>query len=387
MPAESQRAITLNYSLLPFQSGPEYHLNLRLIAPVARGLMEAGHVYAQTQFELPLDRDRFAPALPDGSLSLEDGEKSYIIQGSTVTAAIDKSSGLLSSITTAGKELLLSPLAPNFWRAPTDNDFGNYMPDWAAVWEQAGRNRTLQSLEVTARSDDEVSVLARYAFASASGEQVGEWQATYTMFGDGRIVVNNRFKRADALPVLPRVGMNVELIRELDNVEWFGRGPFENYIDRNLAADVGRYRNIVADHYVPYLRPQENGYKTEVRWLSLDNGADAGLLVVADDLISFGVHHNRMADFIPPAKIAITDEDGPGARDNEERVNIHVNDIVPLDIVSLDIDYGQMGVGGDDSWGAHTLQKYTLNETAYNYAFTLLPYTPGSSRLDQLVER
>ena len=261
------------------------------------------------------------------------------------------------------------------------------MPDWAAVWEQAGRNRSLQSLEVTARSDDEVSVLARYVFASASGEQAGEWQATYTMFGDGRIVVNNRFKRADALPVLPRVGMNVELIRELDNVEWFGRGPFENYIDRNLAADVGRYRNTVADHYVPYMRPQENGYKTEVRWLSLDNGAEAGLLVVADDLISFGVHHNRMADFIPPAKISITDEDGPGARDNEERVNIHVNDIVPLDIVSLDIDYGQMGVGGDDSWGAHTLQKYTLNETAYNYAFTLLPYSPGSSRLDQLVER
>ncbi len=81
----------------------------------------------------------------------------------------------------------------------------------------------------------------------------------------------------------------------------------------------------------------------------------------------------KAVDFVPPVKIAITSEDGEGARDNEERVNIHVNDVVPRDLISFDIDYGQMGVGGDDSWGKRTLQEYSLNEMSYEYGFTLLP--------------
>jgi len=185
---------------------------------------------------------------------------------------------------------------------------------------------------------------------------------------------------------MPRVGMNVEVIRSLDQVEWFGRGPHENYSDRKESANVGRYRNTVADHYVPYMRPQENGYKTEVRWLSLSN-ADSGLLVVADDLISFGVSHNRLLDFVPPVKIAITSEDGDGARNNDERVNVHVNDVLPRDLISLDIDFGQMGVGGDDSWGKRTLQQYSLNDSSYHYGFSLIPYRNGERDLNALIEK
>jgi beta-galactosidase len=129
------------------------------------------------------------------------------------------------------------------------------------------------------------------------------------------------------------------------------------------------------------MRPQENGYKTDVRWLSLSD-ADSALLVMADDLISFGVSHNRLIDFVPPVKIAITSEDGPGARADDERVNVHVNDVLPRDLVSLDIDFGQMGVGGDDSWGKRTLQEYSLNESSYHYGFSLLPYRNKENALD-----
>ncbi len=173
--------------------------------------------------------------------------------------------------------------------------------------------------------------------------------------------------------------MNLELVRSLDNVEWFGRGPFENCSDRKLAAHVGIYCNKVEDHYVAYMRPQENGYKTDVGWLSLTDNSQTGLIFTADDVISFGVHHNRLEDFVPPFKIAITSEDGPGARDNEQRVNIHVNDIKPRDLVSLNIDLGQMGVGGDDSWGKRTLQRYSLNRQSYEYGFTIRPVRPGDS--------
>jgi len=361
--AESEAQVKLEYNARRLKKGPEHHLNLRLVGPKPRGLLSADHEYAAAQ---------------------EAGIK---VSGNEISVLFDAEHGLLSSFKWRDQELLLAPLTPNLWRAPTDNDFGNYMQDWAAVWEQAGRNRSLLSLNVDDEDPDYIVVVAEYAFASDDGEEVAWWKSSFRFDSYGYVHVDNEFTRNDGLPKIPRVGMNVELIRGLDNVEWFGRGPFENYSDRNLAANVGRYSNIVADHYVPYMRPQENGYKTDTRWLSLSDGANAGLLVIARDLIGFSVHHNRLDDFVPPVKVAITSEDGPGARDNEERVNVHVNDVVPRDIVSLNIDFGQMGVGGDDSWGKHTLSKYSLTEKSYRYSFSLLPYRPDAGRLDSLVER
>ncbi len=385
---ESSGHIRLQYDLRTLRDGPEYHLNLRLVAPETRGLLPAEHIYAENQLSLPVSSSPFANAKnTNGTVDLEQTESGiHVIAGDT-QALISAETGLLSSLRHAGRELLLTPLTPNFWRAPTDNDFGNYMQDWAAAWEQAGRNRTLESLEALNSADGSTDIRAVYAFTDDAGNRLGVWRSIYSFSPSGAIDVANAFEREDGLPVIPRIGMNVEVLRDLNKVEWFGRGPFENYSDRKLAAMAGRYANNVADHYVPYMRPQENGYKTDVRWLSLSNHSDVGLLVVAEDLISFGVHHNRLADFVPPVKIAITSEDGPGARENEERVNIHVSDVEPRDLVSLDIDYGQMGVGGDDSWGKRTLQKYSLNEKSYRYDFTLMPYSGDATSLNQLVER
>ena len=385
---ESKGTIDLQYNPRALRAGPEYHLNLRLLTLEARGLMPAGHVFATEQFTLPIATDVLVPAAAVSSAAMVEVSASAArIAGENWSATISRESGLLSSYEWSGKELLLSSLTPNLWRAPTDNDFGNYMQDWANVWEQAGSTRTLESIRRVLGVHDMIVFMANFSFADNDGAEIARWEIEYEFSNDGRLHVVNRFERNDGTPITPRLGMNVELLRELDNVEWLGRGPFENYSDRKLAANVGRYKNVVADHYVPYMRPQENGYKTDTRWLSLHNGDNVGLLVVADDQIGFSVHHNRMSDFVPPVKIAITSEDGPGARDNEERVNIHVSDVVARDLVSLNIDYGQMGVGGDDSWGKHTLSRYSLTETNYNYGFTLIPYAPGDGRLDELVSR
>ena len=133
-----------------------------------------------------------------------------------------------------------------------------------------------------------------------------------------------------------------------------------------------RFQNMVEDHEIPCSRPQENGYKTETRGCCVreENGG-RGRYVVADDRIGFSVHHNSQEDVIPRAKIAITSEDGDGARDNPYRVNVHTNDIKPRDLVSVNVDYGQMGIGGDDSWGKKTLRKYSLSESEYKYGFWL----------------
>jgi len=384
--AENEGRVTLQYDnrALPWL-GPEYHLNLALVAPEARGLLPDDHVYASTQFDLTTKPGSYKAARGSEPVVTSAGN-GFEVRGHDYVARVDGETGFLSSLVYRGQELLLAPMKPNLWRAPIDNDFGNYMQDWAAVWEQASRNIELASLDVDDQGD-QVLVTAQYSLRDDEGEEVATWQTEFAFDPYGYIHVSNEFLRDDDSPVVPRVGMNIELQRSLDNVQWFGRGPFENYWDRKLAANVGRYANKVADHYVPYMRPQENGYKTDTRWLSLDDGADAGLLVLAHDLISFSVHHNRMSDFVPPVKVAITSEDGPGARDNEERVNVHVNDVVPRDIVSLNIDLGQMGVGGDDSWGKRTLSKYSFTDTSYSYGFILRPYTPEPGRLDSLVGR
>lgn len=386
--AAKSATVKLSYNIEQLRIGPEYHLNLSLVSPHVRGLMPAGYEYASEQFALPEPAGEFETAAPaQGALRIDDVGDAMRVSGERWSASISKQSGLLTTLEWGGQNLLLAPLTPNLWRAPTDNDFGNYMPDWAAVWEQAARNRKLLSLRQIPGSDRQIGIAASFVLADAEGNDVATWTIEYRFSGDGRIHIANLFEKQNGLPVIPRFGMNVELPKSLQNVEWFGRGPFENYADRKLAAHIGRYKNVVADHYVPYMRPQENGYKTDTRWLSLDDGEQIGLLVVADKEIGFSVHHNRMSDFVPPVKIAITSEDGPGARDNEKRVNVHVSDIVPRDLVSLNIDYGQMGVGGDDSWGKRTLMQYSLTEKHYSYGFTLLPYAPRKNHLDDLVSR
>jgi len=158
----------------------------------------------------------------------------------------------------------------------------------------------------------------------------------------------------------------------------------ENYSDRKLAADVGLYRSTVAEQYVPYVRPQENGYKTDTRWLALADAGQNALLIRAHDLVGFSALHNRLEDFVPPVKIAITTEDPPEMVADPRRVNMHVNDIVPRDLVSLNIDLGQMGVGGDNSWGDRTFQQYSLNELRYHYGFRIRPLTPAGDWLNSV---
>ena len=385
---ESSADIWLPYNMRAFRAGPEHHLLLQLVAHEARGLMPPDHIYAERQFALPVKAMLGESMLETlhGTVAVERSDAALLIRARDVSVSFDSTTGLLVSIRHSDKELLQAPLVPNFWRAPTDNDFGNYMPAWAAMWEQAGRNRKLDSFAVNIDAPCCAKVTAMYSFADDRGKKLATWTATYEVTADGRVNIDNEFTRNADLPVMPRIGMNVELIRSLQQVEWFGRGPHENYSDRKESANVGRYTNTVADHYVPYMRPQENGYKTDVRWLSL-SGAESGLLIVAGDLISFGVSHNRLIDFVPPVKIAITSEDGPGARTNDERVNVHVNDVKPRDLVSLDIDLGQMGVGGDDSWGKRTLQQYSLNESSYQYSFTLIPYHNKEGELNAIVQR
>ena len=393
---DSAGLVRLPYDPGVFAGGAEYHLNLRLAAPAGWGVLPPGHVLAAAQFRLQGKTGAFRavddaleadPASAAPQVSLHRSASALTFAGKEFSAAFDAGTGFLASLAWRGTDLLTAPLAPNFWRAPTDNDYGNYMHEWAAAWQQASGQCALRSLVIGDRDAARATLSTEHVCSDDASRPLASWRTDWAIHASGRIDVDNRFEKIGDSPAVPRIGMNAEVMASLDRVDWFGRGPFENYVDRRLAANVGRYGNRVADHLVPYMRPQENGYKTDTRWLSLSNGSDAALLVIAGETIGFSVHHNRLEDFVPPVKIAITSEDGPGARDNPDRVNVHVNDIAPRPLISLNIDYGQMGVGGNDSWGARTLDTYSLLDSSYRYRFTLRPYTPAAGRLDELVSR
>jgi len=367
---ETHSTLTLDYQLPTMKQGAIYHLNLEVVAASARGVLPADHVYAKSQFELY--NERSAPHIVSrngGSLSVDTNDEGVHIASEGFSAMFDRDSGLLTQVEQGGQPMLVSPLTPNLWRAPTDNDNGNDMSVWAKVWKDAAQYRQLESLAIVSQDEHSVTVRAVYQFSDNKGLDIANWRADYQVFSGGDIRVQNHFEKKPGLPSLPRLGMNLQLSKTFDHVEWLGRGPFENYSDRKLAAQVGRFTNTVADHYVPYVRPQENGYKTDVRWLSLrEDGGQSTLKVEADETISFSVHNNLQQDFMPQMAVPSAGNEAPRA------VASHLNDIKARDLVSLNIDYGQSGVGGDNSWGARALSSYSLSETHYQYSFWLRAY-------------
>ena len=159
--------------------------------------------------------------------------------------------------------------------------------------------------------------------------------------------------------------MNLQLAREYENMQWLGRGPQENYCDRNTGALVGLYGGKVKDQYWAYIRPQENGNKTDVRWVAFTNNEGNGLLSIGAPLLSVSAHHNLMEDFESPVRTVGRVYDG------KEVVNRHTTDVKERNLVSVNLDYKQMGVGGDNSWGARTHQQYLITDKEYSYSFRL----------------
>ena len=166
------------------------------------------------------------------------------------------------------------------------------------------------------------------------------------------------------------MGMNLIMLRQFDRMTWLGRGPHESYWDRKTSAFVGLYEGAVADQYWPYLRPQENGNKCDVRWLAITNNKGYGLQFTGMPLLSVSAHHNIMEDFESPERTDGRQEKGV------RPVRRHTTDVKPRDLTSVDIDFKQMGVGGDNSWGAWTHPEYRLTGKAYAYAFRISLLTP-----------
>jgi len=348
----------LHFALEEIETGPgaEYLLNVFVRSAEPQGLIPENHEVAKEQFLLPFRQDVVDEGLPSRlSLDLAETENEVQVKGRDFSVGFDKSTGCISSLVYLGTSLMIEGPVPDFWRAPTDNDFGNGMPERCSVWKKASSNRRLERFEILESGDTRVRIRVAYSLPDVESKHT----VVYAILNTGDLIINNHFiPGKEGLPELLRFGMRMTVPKNLLNIQWYGRGPHENYWDRKTGAFIGLYANTVQDQYVTYASPQENGYKTDVRWMALTGKNGIGLLAVGSPTICFSA--------LPYSTEDLT---------QESRGTKHPTDLIERDFIQVNIDYGQTGVGGDNSWGARPLDHYTLFPKEYSYTFRLRPFT------------
>jgi beta-galactosidase len=350
------------------EHGLEAILTISFLTKVESRWAEAGHEVAWDQFILtPYQRtqaaiDRSADSEPVTALQVEQIGFDVVVSSSSMTARFNNETGLLSSYEVAGEEHLLEPMRPNFWRAVTDNDLGNKHHERCAIWREASVNRKLTQFS-QAISGDDVIVKADYLLPTAPFSTLA---IEYRISPSGAIHINELLIPGAGLPEIPELGVLLVLKGSLDTITWYGRGLHDNYWDRNTSARLGLFSGLVSDQFVPYLRPQECGNKTDVRFAAITAGGHVlGIADVSDQAGQAGVRFEAAAPFEINAL--------PWTPDELE-AHDHVYKLPASSKTVVRVNYKQMGVGGDDSWGAHTHEQFTLPANRpYAFSFTIAP--------------
>jgi len=348
-----QRDIELNIPQIKSPEGTEFYLNLYAFIKTATPLLKAGHEIAREQFKTA--GDYFAVSSDkEKQLQVTKTGNNLNFTAGKISGSFNLNQGRISSyeIDKAGGMIQQYP-EPYFWRAPIDNDFGNFMPDALGIWSNAHSNIQRKKITVGEQTTNGLSIKVDYEL---SGINV-PYSVEYFIQNDGAIKVTAAIDMTGRnLPELPRFGMRMQLPAEYSNLSYYGRGPFENYTDRNTASFVGMYKDDVANQATRnYIRPQESGYKTDTRWLTLTNNEGRGLQIEGLQPICFSATNNMTEDL------------DPGSTKKQQ----HWIDVKPRKEVYLNIDLKQRGVGGDNSWGALPHNQYRLLDKKYTYSYVM----------------
>jgi len=349
---ESSKQIRLAYDVNKFNKQAEYLLKVNFLLAENTVWAKKGHLLAWEQFELQ-KACAASSSVADMAADVADEKDVIRITGKDFSVDFDKSQGVITSYKIKGNEFLVAPLVPNFWRVPTDNDGGQNNPgskmaERLGIWKNAGTERKTE--KVAFEKNNSQSVTVRIDTVLNAGQSL--LQIEYTVYGSGKIKVKNNLMPDGNLPEIPRIGMQMQMPNRYCNMEWYGRGPHENYWDRNVGAAVGTYSQDATKPEHIYVRPQENGNKTDVRWMTLTDKSGVGIKVVGLPLVDVSAWPYSMQDLA-------------NAR--------HPYEIPQRDFVTVNIDYKQMGVGGDNSWGRKTHPEYTLPAKNYEYEFSIEP--------------
>lgn len=346
-----------NYSIdLPELDNAEYYLNVYAYTKEKSPLIPADFEMAREQFKIG-DFNYFSNNdQPDGKLEFKKDDKKVTFSTENTEGVFDLGKGQLIEYHLKGdKENVISKFPqPYFWRAPTDNDFGNNMPRKLAFWKKASENNKVKNVEVGNKTAEGLPITVDYQVSDPADVS---YQVKYLIRSNGEIKVSAEINmNGNDLPEMPRFGMRMVLPGDFDQVEYYGRGPWENYSDRNTASFVGDYKDKVENMYTwTYIRPQEAGYRTDVRWLKLSDKNGQGLLIKGEQPLGFSALN------IPEEQL------DPGLHKDQR----HTTDLKPQDKVFLHVDLKQRGLGGDTSWGAYPHERYRLENDQYSYSYVL----------------
>lgn len=307
-----------------------------------------GHVVAWGQFILNETQVKDNIKTNSSKPQFTETEKHYHISGNNFAVTIDKNSGMIDSYKVDAIDFITGETKFNFWRALTDNDKGWKVDRHMKPWENESDKFKLISLERGETNNELVTVKAAYIFENTQSKATIQ----HTIYADGSIQIDYDLDIPEKAPNVPRIGLQFIINESLENLEWYGRGPHENYIDRKTGAPIGIYHSSVDDWITPYVMPQENGNRCDVRWMTLTNNSQGSLTVASTGSNAFS------ASVWPYTQQSLNDA-------------THNNKIAKVPFKVMNIDCVQMGVGGDNSWGLPVNDKYLLKPGKYKYSFVI----------------
>ncbi len=342
--------LDLSKEIPVLKKGQEYHLELSFLLSQATAWAEKGYSIASNQLALTGLQEWQLPKTNASTVKTKETSQYLQLMAGSTQLDFDKNTGALTHFIFQGEEQIFHPLLPNFTRPLTDNDKRGWKPQRKLFqWYQA--NPVLLSLQQEKNKNGATVIKAIYQLIHDSAHLA----LSYQLHANGLLQVDYDLQVKPGLPNIPKIGMQVGINRSYENIQWFGRGPLENYIDRRAGFDAGWYTASLNDFMEPYVVPQENGNRTDTRWMHLSNSKTGkGLLVMADSLLSMSAW-------------PYTNQVIQSAR--------HTYKLRDAGYINLNIDLVQMGVGGNDSWSdvAAPIEQYQIKAAPAAYRFYLVP--------------
>lgn len=359
IPAGQHGELQIPFSLTDALQGAEYFINISFHLMEDAFWAPAGFEIYKEQFGLPLKDAGMKPGFAVESipnLLLEEGSSFYKLTGVDFYLTVDKKSGFLTDYRWQGRSILKLGAKENFYRAPTGIDEGQHGPDsYAHLWRQAGLDQLERMVRrVAAYQLDPSRVMVEvHSILCPPDEKDGIISyLRYTVDGNGIITIENQVDINRHFPILPRIGISFILPQQLMQLQWYGRGPHENYPDRKTSAHIGIYESEVDEQHFPYIQPVECDGKEDVRWLSLRDEDGVGIMVKGFTPLHFDVHRNSVEDY---AKA------------------MHTVDLIPRPEIYLNVDYLHSGLGGDTGWTPNIHPEYQVKPGKYQYSLSLRP--------------
>lgn len=355
-PQESQ-LMEIKFNRSAITQGNEYFMNFSFHLKENKLWADAEFIVAKEQLYFGLShfvKERTAVETMS-HLHIDSRNNILTLSGDGFTATFDKKKGALSQLIYNNQIVLTEPLLPYLWRVPTDNDEGGGKNSYADRWRQAGLDKIKiepLSIEYLQINNYQVKVIVKNSVKTTTNEII--YEGHYTVSGDGRITVDNWFSVPSNIPPLARVGLRTALPSDFNEIEWYGRGPHESYDDRKESAFIGIYKGNVEEQHFSHVMPQENGNKTDVRWVRVISGNNA-VKFMGLPLINFNIQNYSSESL----------------NDSKPSGNNPSDDPVRGEKTWLNIDFKQSGVGGDNSWQPRTHREYLLNNPDYYYSFSI----------------